>query len=189
MYSKPKTKWPSEARVALSRSHGYGFLSSYPLGGSIARTLIMSLLIGLPAHADEFDVLVVYSEAEPFNDGWQTCAASYAKREFLSHVPLDIVAADALRSCRGLEIRLYRFFVERIGRKSAQNLVALLRERYRQDLAAAINKLRTSDQSCGLKHFRGCRGYISGHWNKFESLQLFYHRQTGLAALPSVSFT
>jgi hypothetical protein len=111
----------------------------------MARTLIISLFIGLPAYADGFDALAVYSEAKPFNDRWQACAASYTRHRLPSQVSSDVLAGNALRSCRDPEISLHRFLVERIGKKSAGNVVAVLWERYRRDLSAAINKLRIPD--------------------------------------------
>ena len=35
--------------------------------------------------------------------------------------------------------------VSRIGKRSAGNVIAVLRQRYQEDLAAAINELRTRD--------------------------------------------
>jgi hypothetical protein len=115
------------------------------LGGIAAAVLAVSLLLGLPADADEFDALAVYSEARPLNERWQACAASYVRRRLQSQVSSEVLASSALRSCRVQESRLRRFFISRIGRRSAENVVAVLYLRYRADLAAAIDELRTRD--------------------------------------------
>jgi hypothetical protein len=141
-YSSWVAKRPSEARIVLANSRLYDFPISYTLGVVIVCTLLKSLFIGLPAYADEFDAFAVYSESKPFNDQWQACAASYTRHRLRSQLSSDVLAGNAIRSCRDREIILYRFFVERIGKKSAENVVGVLRERYRRDLSAAINKLR-----------------------------------------------
>jgi hypothetical protein len=121
-------------------------LSKYNwLGGIAAPVLAVSLLTGLPADADEFDALAVYSEARPLNDRWQACAASYVRRRLQSSVSSETLAGHALRSCRPHESTLRRFFISKIGRRSAENVIAVLYLRYRGDLAAAIDELRTRD--------------------------------------------
>jgi hypothetical protein len=115
------------------------------LGGIIAGILIPPIFIQLPAQADEFDALAVYSEAKPLNDLWQACAASYVRQRLHSQVSSELLAQNALRRCRSQERRLRRFFVSRIGSRSAENVVAVLRLRYQADLAAAIDALRTRD--------------------------------------------
>jgi len=115
------------------------------LGGIVAGILIAQIFIQLPAQADEFDALAIYSEARPMNDRWQACAASYVRQRLQSRVPSDSLASTALRHCRHQEGRLRRFFVSRIGKRSAENVIAVLRQRYQEDLAAAINELRTRD--------------------------------------------
>jgi hypothetical protein len=107
--------------------------------------MIASLLVQLPANADEFDALAVYSEARPLNDRWQACAASYVRRRLRSQVSSAILARNALRSCRSEENKLRRFFVGEVGRRSADKVVAVLRQRYQTDLAAAIDELRARD--------------------------------------------
>jgi hypothetical protein len=115
------------------------------LGGIAVLVLAVSLLTGPPADADEFDALAVFSEARPLNDRWQACAASYVRRRLQSQVSSDSLARIALRSCRAQESRLHRFFIRRIGRRSTENVMAVLNLRYRADLAAAIDELRTRD--------------------------------------------
>ncbi len=115
------------------------------LSGIVAGILIAPIFIQLPAQADEFDALAIYSEARPLNDCWQACAASYVRQRLQSRVPSDALASTALRRCRHQEGRLRRFFVSRIGKRSAENVIAVLRQRYQEDLAAAINELRTRD--------------------------------------------
>lgn len=115
------------------------------LAGIAAVILAVSLLAELPANADEFDALAVYSEARPLNDRWQACAASYVRRRFQSQVSSESLAGSALRRCRPHQSRLSRFFISKIGRHSADNVVATLYLRYRADLAAAIDELRTRD--------------------------------------------
>jgi hypothetical protein len=115
------------------------------LSGIVAGILIAPIFIQLPAQADEFDALAVYSEARPLNDRWQACAASYVRQRLKSQVLSDALARTALRRCRPQESRLRRFFVSRIGKRSAENAIAVLRQRYQEDLAAAINELRTRE--------------------------------------------
>ena len=115
------------------------------LGGIVAGILIAQIFIQLPAQADEFDALAIYSEARPLNDRWQACAASYVRQRLQSRVPSDALASTALRRCRHQEGRLRRFFASRIGKRSAENVIAVLRQRYQEGLAAAINELRTRD--------------------------------------------
>src|SRR4051794_8532242 len=115
------------------------------LGWIVAGILIAPILVQLPAQADEFDALAVFSEARPLNDRWQACAASHVRRRLESQASSETLARNALQSCRSQESRLRRFFVRRIGKRSAENVVAVLYQRYRQDLAAAIDKLRNRD--------------------------------------------
>jgi hypothetical protein len=115
------------------------------LGRIAAAVLAVTLLTGLPAGADEFDALAVYSEARPLNDRWQACAASYVRRRLQSQVSSEALASSAFRSCRAQESRLRRFFIRRIGRRSAENVMAVLNLRYRADLVAAIDELRPRD--------------------------------------------
>ncbi|UVF22550.1 hypothetical protein HPT29_025750 (plasmid) [Microvirga terrae] len=129
----------------LANSRRSDFSISYALGVVIACTSIMSLSMGLPAYSDEFDAFAVYSEAKPFNDQWQACAASYTSQRLRSQLSSDVLAGNAIRSCRDREISLSRFLVERIGKKSAENVVGVLRERYHRDLSAAIDNLRMPD--------------------------------------------
>jgi hypothetical protein len=115
------------------------------MDGVAAAILAVSLLTGLPANADEFNVLAVYSEARPINDRWQACAASYVRPRLQSKVSSGVLAGRALRSCRPHEGRLRLFFLSKIGRRSAENVVAALRFRYKADLAVAIEAARTRD--------------------------------------------
>jgi hypothetical protein len=112
------------------------------LGGIVAGILIAPIHIQLPAQADEFDALAIYSEARPLNDRWQACAASYVRQRLQSQVSSETLASAGLRRCRPQENKLRRFFVSRIGKRSAENVIAVLRQRYQEDLAAAVNELR-----------------------------------------------
>jgi hypothetical protein len=132
---------PSRRDASLEPKHS----KARWLGGIVAGTLAACLLVQLSANADEFDALAVYSEASPLNDRWQACAASYVRRRLRSQVSSAILARNALRSCRPQENRLHRFFVGKIGSRSAENVVAVLRLRYQADLATAIDELRTRD--------------------------------------------
>jgi hypothetical protein len=128
--------------------HGSSYIKLLIAGwltGTATALLIALLLAGSPADADEFDPLAVYSEARPLNDRWQACAASFVKRRLQSQQSSKALAEDALDSCRGEQNRLRRFLVDKIGRRSAENVVTLLREKYQSDLTAAINELRTDD--------------------------------------------
>lgn len=116
-----------------------------PLSGTAAGLLIALLFSGISVRADEFDPLVVYSEAEPLNDRWQACAASFVKPRLQSQQPPDALAKEALDRCQPEQDRLRRFFVSKIGRRSAENVTTLLREKYQADLTTAIKGLRTRD--------------------------------------------
>ncbi|WP_262031849.1 MULTISPECIES: hypothetical protein [Microvirga] len=39
-----------------------------------------------------------------------------------------------------------RFFVAKIGKRAAENVMMILRDKYRSDLTAAIEELRTRDK-------------------------------------------
>jgi hypothetical protein len=130
------------------RRHGSSYLKLSKAGwltGTATAFLSALLLAGPPADADEFDPLAVYSEARPLNDRWQACAASFVRRRLHSQQTSEALAEDALDSCRAEQNRLRCFLVDRIGRRAAENVVTLLREKYQSDLTAAINELRTRD--------------------------------------------
>ncbi len=104
--------------------------------------LITSLLAGTPVEADEFDPLILYEEAGVLNDQWQACAASFVRERLRSRATAERLAELAFGQCRAAQSRLRRFLIERVGRKSAGNVMALLSEKYRSGLAAAILELR-----------------------------------------------
>ena len=109
------------------------------------RTVLLTSLLfaGQPLRADEFDPLVVYGEAKPLNDRWQACAASFIEPRLQSRRSSETLATEALRSCRTEQDKLLRFLVGKIGRRSAENVIAALREKYQSGLIAAIDELRT----------------------------------------------
>src|SRR4051794_15858247 len=114
--------------------------------GRIAAGIVAAtLLLGLPACGDGFGALSVYSEARPLNDRWQACAASYVGHRLRSQVSSAILARNTLRSCRSQENRLRRFLVGKIGTRSAENEITVLRLKYQADLATVIDELRTRD--------------------------------------------
>jgi hypothetical protein len=131
--------------VGRNRTSGTACSVSGWLGGIVAAVLTVSSFSGLPAAADEFDALALYGEARPLNDRWQACAASYARRRLQSQVRPDALARDALRGCRSQENNLRRFFIGKIGRRSAESVVSALRLRYRADLVVAIGAARARD--------------------------------------------
>jgi hypothetical protein len=96
-----------------------------------------------PVDADEFDILTVYSEARPLKEEWQVCAASFVRRRLRSAETPDLLANEAFDRCHATEDRLRRFLVAEVGRESADGVMALLRDKYRSGLAAAIRELRT----------------------------------------------
>jgi len=102
-----------------------------------------SLLVLSPAHADEFDVLAVYSEAHPLNDQWQVCAASYVRHRLGSSATPEMLAQAAFDQCLKPERALTRFLIAKVGRGSAETVMDALRDQYRSDLAAAIKELRS----------------------------------------------
>jgi hypothetical protein len=146
-------KWPSlkgtiPARTGSSILPGRWAISCH---GSLRLDWRRVILAGLVAssvfaeswaYADEFDVLTVYSEARPLNDEWQVCAASVARRRLRSAETPELLAKEAFGRCHATEDRMSRFLVARIGRKSADGVMALLRDKYQFGLAAAIRELR-----------------------------------------------
>ena len=105
--------------------------------------MIASLVAGPPVVADEFDPLAVYEEARTLNDQWQACAASFVRERIHSRQDPEILAKEAFKRCQTPEDRLSSFLVARIGRTGAGNVMALLLEKYRTGLSAAITELRT----------------------------------------------
>jgi hypothetical protein len=104
--------------------------------------LSTSLIAGTPLEADEFDPLALYEEARVLNDHWQACAASFVRERLRSRSTAEQIAERALDRCRAPQGRLSRFLVARIGRTAAGNVMALLHEKYRSGLVAAITELR-----------------------------------------------
>ena len=104
--------------------------------------LITSLIAGTPIDADEFDPLILYEEAGNLNDQWQACAASFVRERLRSQQTAERLAEQAFDQCRAAQDRLSRFLIERVGRKSASNVMTLLSEKYRSGLMAAILELR-----------------------------------------------
>jgi hypothetical protein len=123
-----------------TRSPKAGCLTGMPAG------LLTLVLFAAPsAGADEFDALAVYSEAQPLNDRWQACSATFVKTRLRSQQPPDALAKEALDRCRPEQDRLRLFFAGKIGGRSAENVVNLLREKYQSDLVSAINELRNRE--------------------------------------------
>ena len=56
------------------------------------------------------------------------------------------LAEQALDRCRVEQNNLGQFLIKRVEEKSAGNVMALLREKYRYGLIAAITELRARDQ-------------------------------------------
>ncbi|WP_133239407.1 hypothetical protein [Microvirga sp. KLBC 81] len=110
-----------------------------------AGCLVASLIARTPVEADEFDPLVAYEEARVLNDQWQACAASFVRKRLRSQQTAERLAERALDRCRVRQSRLSRFLTGRIGRKEASSVMALLREKYRSGLVAAIMELRARD--------------------------------------------
>jgi hypothetical protein len=109
----------------------------------LAGLVVASFFVPSPVYGDEFDVLTVYSEARPLNDEWQMCVASFARRRLRSAETPERLAKEAFDRCDATEDRLSRFLVAKIGRDNADGVMALLRDKYRSGLAAAIRELRT----------------------------------------------
>ncbi len=109
----------------------------------LAGLLTSSFFAHSSVHADEFDVLTVYSEARPLNEEWQVCAASFARARLRSSSTPELLANEAFDRCYATEDRLSRFLVAKVGRQSAEGVMALLRDKYRSGLAAAVRELRT----------------------------------------------
>jgi hypothetical protein len=96
----------------------------------------------LPALADEMDERLLVQEGQPLREAWEECAASYAKTRLTTEQSAETIAAEAFRRCKSREERLQKFLAQRIGTQKAQGVIALLQERYRSDLAAAVDELR-----------------------------------------------
>jgi hypothetical protein len=105
--------------------------------------MLASLVAGPAVFADEFDALVVYEEAKVLNDQWQACAASFVRGGIHSRQDPEILAKEAFEQCKAREDGLSSFLVARVGRTGAGNVMALLLEKYRSGLPAAIVELRT----------------------------------------------
>jgi hypothetical protein len=107
--------------------------------------MIPLFFIGPPVNADEFDPLIVYREAIPLHDKWQACGASFVKGRLQSKKIPKTLAEEALSFCQAHQNKLRRFFIRKIGKRSAGNVISLLREKYRSGLTAAIEELRIRD--------------------------------------------
>jgi hypothetical protein len=108
----------------------------------LAGLVASSFIAYQPVYADEFDVLTVYGEARPLNDEWQVCAASFARHRLRSAETPERLANEAFGRCHATEERMSRFLVAKVGRKSADGVMSLLRDKYQSGLAAAIRELR-----------------------------------------------
>jgi hypothetical protein len=135
----------SEGRGFPTRQQHLWQITPCQWTGPIAVFLIALSLVGSPASADEFDALLAYKEAKPLNDAWQACAASYVKPRLRTKQSANELSGRALRRCRSQESSLRRFLVGRIGRRSAANVIQVLRRKYQSDLAAAVDALRTRE--------------------------------------------
>jgi hypothetical protein len=105
--------------------------------------MVAALTGSLAVHADEFDPLIVYEEARLMNDQWQICAATFINGRLQASQTAERLAEQALDRCRARQDSLNRFLIKRIGETSPSNVVALLREKYRSGLFAAIAELRS----------------------------------------------
>jgi hypothetical protein len=103
-------------------------------------------LVGPAVKAEDFDPLLVYEEARALNDRWQSCAASFIKEWLVTSRSEEWLAEQALDRCRAEQNDLGKFLIMRVEETSAGNVMALLREKYRSGLIAAISELRTRDQ-------------------------------------------
>jgi len=123
-------------RSLKSRSRIAGFMGA----------LTILLAPGHPTRSDEFDPLAVHQEARPLNDRWQACAALFVKGRLQGPRTPEALAEKALDHCRAQQAALDRFFVAKIGKRAAENVMMILRDKYRSDLTAAIEELRTRDK-------------------------------------------
>ena len=105
--------------------------------------LIASVVAGPSALAGESDPLALYEEAKVLNDQWQACAASFVRGGIHSRQDPEILAKEAFEQCKAREDGLSSFLVARVGGTGAGNVMALLLEKYRSGLPAAIVELRT----------------------------------------------
>jgi hypothetical protein len=115
----------------------YGWRSALAAG-----CLVASLIASPSVEADEFDPLVVYEGARVLNDQWQVCAAFFIKERLQTRQTAEQLSEQALDRCRTRQGSLSHFLIKRVGEKSANNIMALLHEKYRSGLIAAIAELR-----------------------------------------------
>lgn len=134
-----------ETLCCASTSAGTRPLPSSWRTAGLAALLISSLAMGRQAGADEFDALVVYQEARPLNDEWQACAASFVRGRLQSRQTPEALAEEAFNHCRARQDALNQFFVAKIGKRAAENVMTVLRDKYQSGLIAAIAELRARE--------------------------------------------
>ena len=113
------------------------------------RILIACIVIlsSLPAslstvRADEFDPLLSITEAKPYRERWQECAASAVERELEGKRPVQAIVEGALASCRDRESALAQLLRRRVGARSARRIVSGLRDFDRLVLTRIVERLR-----------------------------------------------
>jgi hypothetical protein len=113
------------------------------------RILIVCIVIlgSLPAslssvRADEFDPLLSITEAKPYRERWQECAASAVERELEGKRPVQAIVDGALNSCRDRESALAQLLHRRVGVRSARRIVSSLRDFDRLVLTRIVERLR-----------------------------------------------
>lgn len=104
--------------------------------------LLVSLMAGGWAHADEADPFLSVEAAMPFRERWQDCTAAAVKRQLDGQRPAEAVLDIAFRGCKARENALIKVLSRRLGPSGAQRVVAELRDRDRMALARIMERLR-----------------------------------------------
>lgn len=110
-------------------------IASFVMLGSLSASLNS-------VRADEFDPLLSITEARPFREQWQECAASAVEREVEGKRPVQAIVEGALKSCRDRESALAQLLRRRVGARSARRIVSGLRDFDRLVLTRIIERLR-----------------------------------------------
>src|SRR5215211_2844802 len=92
----------------------------------IACLIFFALLPGFlsSVRADEPDALLSISEAQPYRERWQECAASAVERELEGKRSVKAIVEGALKSCRPQESALTELLRRRIGIRSAARIIS-----------------------------------------------------------------
>lgn len=108
----------------------------------LAFVVVISLVFGPAARADEADPSVSLAEAQPFRERWQACTAAAVKRRLEGKRPAEAVADLALAACKAQEAALANLLKRRLGAAAAGRIIRELRAYDRLVLTRIIERLR-----------------------------------------------